>query len=112
MEIVTADLSLAESAVAALIQELESYPKPGLVSPRDSGAHADMDHALMYQSAQALFHPFARSAAAGREACPFEFSLIPLGLAAEREMHRASGGVNTHRCAIFTMGLSGKSVFF
>ena len=105
MEIETADLSLAGSAVAALIQELESYPKPGLVSPRDSGAHTDMDHALMYQSAQALFHPFARIAAAGREACPFEFSLIPLGLAAEREMHRATGGVNTHRGAIFTMGM-------
>ena len=105
MEIETADLSLAGSAVAALIQELESYPKPGLVSPRDSGAHTDMDHALMYQSAEALFHPFARIAAAGREARSFESSLIPLGLAAEREMLCATGGVNTHRGAIFTMGL-------
>lgn len=100
-----ADLSLAESAVAALMQELDSYPKPGLVSPKDSGAHADMDHALMSQSAQALLRPFACIAAAGREARPFETSLIPLGLAAEREMLRVTCGVNTHRGAIFTMGM-------
>jgi len=87
------------------MQELEAYPKPGLVSPRDSGAHADMDHALMCQSAQALFRPFGRIAAAGREARPFEAFLIPLGLAAEREMLRATGGVNTHRGAIFTLGM-------
>ena len=105
MEIGAADVSLAESAVAALMQELEAYPKPGLVSPRDSGAHADMDHALMCQSAQALFRPFACIAAAGREARPFKEYLVHLGLAAEKEMLRATGGINTHRGAIFTLGM-------
>ena len=87
------------------MQELEAYPKPGLVSPRDSGAHADMDYDLMYRSANALLLPFADIAAAGREGLPFEVSLIPLGLAAEREMLRATGGINTHRGAIFTLGM-------
>ena len=99
------DMCLAESAVAALMQELEAYPKPGLVSRRDSGAHSDMDFELMCRSAQALFHPLANIAAAGRLARPFSSSLIPLGLAAEREMLRATGGINTHRGAIFTIGM-------
>lgn len=87
------------------MQELEAYPKPGLVSPRDSGSHSDMDFELMRRSAQALLRPFATIAAAGREARPFESSLIPPGLLAEREMLRATGGINTHRGAIFTLGM-------
>jgi triphosphoribosyl-dephospho-CoA synthase len=87
------------------MQELDAYPKPGLVSPRDSGAHSDMDFELMSRSAHSLLHPFATIAAAGREARPFESTLIPLGLAAEREMLRATAGINTHRGAIFTLGM-------
>ena len=105
MEVGAPDLALAESAESALLQELEAYPKPGLVSPRDSGAHSDMDYVLMCRSAHALRQPFAGIAAAGREAGAFETSLIPLGLAAEREMLRATAGVNTHRGAVFTLGM-------
>ena len=105
MEIEHPDICLAESAVAALMQELEAYPKPGLVSPRDSGAHADMDHDLMCRSAIALRRPFASISAAGRGGLMFESTLIPLGLAAEREMLHATGGINTHRGAIFTLGM-------
>ncbi len=105
MEIGPPDIRLAESAVAALMHELEAYPKPGLVSPRDSGAHTDMDFELMRSSAHSLLHPFAAIAAAGREARPFESTLIPLGLAAEREMLRTTAGINTHRGAIFTLGM-------
>lgn len=99
------DFSLAESAASALIAELEAYPKPGLVSPMDSGAHADMDFELMRLSANALLRPFAGISAAGREGGSFQGALIPLGLAAEQEMLRATGGVNTHRGAIFTLGM-------
>lgn len=105
MEIAAADLSLAESAVAALLEELEAFPKPGLVSPQDSGAHSDMDFDLMYCSANVLKGAFACMAAVGREAGPFASSLVPLGLRAEKEMLYATGGVNTHRGAIFTLGL-------
>ncbi|MEI8387735.1 MAG: triphosphoribosyl-dephospho-CoA synthase [Verrucomicrobiota bacterium] len=105
MEISPADQSLGGSAVEALLLELEAYPKPGLVSPRDSGAHADMDYVLMCRSANALLRPFASIAAAGREGGSFELSLIPPGLAAEREMLVATGGINTHRGAIFTLGM-------
>ena len=99
------DLALTGAAIAALLDELETYPKPGLVSPVDTGAHADMDVVLMRRSAHALARPFARLAAAGRAGRSFEQGLVPLGLGAEREMLRATGGINTHRGAIFSLGL-------
>ena len=100
-----ADQALARVAVAALRDELEAYPKPGLVSPIDSGAHADMDFDLMCRSAESLRAPFAEIAAAGRLAAPFERGLASLGRTAERRMLQATGGINTHRGAIFSMGL-------
>ena len=99
------DRRLADLAVAALHDELKAYPKPGLVSPIDSGAHADMDFALMTRSADALLPAFARLAAAGRERRTFEAALRPLGIEAESAMLAATGGINTHRGAIFSMGL-------
>ncbi len=103
--VTTADLHLAQCAVAALLQELDAYPKPGLVSQVDSGSHSDMDYALMCRSSHALFHPFAKLAAAGREAGSFENVLVPLGLLAEKEMLLATAGVNSHRGAIFSLGM-------
>ncbi|MBI3198569.1 MAG: triphosphoribosyl-dephospho-CoA synthase MdcB [Rhodospirillales bacterium] len=99
------DTVLAVAAVTALHDELKAYPKPGLVSPIDSGAHPDMDFALMCKSADSLLEPMAQLAAAGREGRSFEEALMPLGIAAERRMLAATGGVNTHRGAIFSMGL-------
>ena len=101
----TEDDVLARAAVTAMRDELQAYPKPGLVSPVDSGAHADMDFALMCRSADSLLQPFAALAAAGRAALTFELALIPLGIDAERGMLLATRGVNTHRGAIFSVGL-------
>ncbi|MBS0517244.1 MAG: triphosphoribosyl-dephospho-CoA synthase MdcB [Proteobacteria bacterium] len=101
----SADAALASAAVKALHDELSAYPKPGLVSPVDSGAHADMDFALMCRSAASLAEPFEAMAIAGRAAKPFDTVLKPLGIMAERRMLAATGGVNTHRGAIFSMGL-------
>lgn len=99
------DTALAAAAVAALHDELKAYPKPGLVSPVDSGAHADMDFELMRRSADSLLEPLTHLAAAGRAGRSFEEALMPLGIDAERRMLAATGGVNTHRGAIFSMGL-------
>jgi triphosphoribosyl-dephospho-CoA synthase len=99
------DRALAHAAVTALHDELRAYPKPGLVSPIDSGAHADMDFELMCRSADSLLQPFASLAAAGRAAASFEQALMPIGIEAERGMLSVTGGVNTHRGAIFSLGL-------
>lgn len=99
------DQALARAAVTALRDELQAYPKPGLVSPVDSGAHADMDFDLMCRSADSLLQPFASLAAAGRVAGSFEQTLMPLGIEAEHGMLAVTGGINTHRGAIFSLGL-------
>ncbi len=95
---------LRRFAVRALFEELLTYPKPGLVSGVDSGSHHDMDAAIFMRSGFALRHYFARVAASGRAGEPFS-ALRELGIGAERRMLRATGGVNTHRGAIFVLGL-------
>lgn len=99
------DRALARAAVTAMRDELTAYPKPGLVSPVDSGAHTDMDFSLMCRSADSLLEPFAALSAAGRLGRPFEQVLMPLGIEAERGMLTVTGGVNTHRGAIFCLGM-------
>ena len=96
--------AIAAAAVTALRLELETYPKPGLVSPVDSGSHADMDAATFRASAAALAPYLAALARAGAEDRPMP-ALRRIGLAAEAAMRAATGGVNTHRGAIFGLGL-------
>ena len=92
------------SAAAALKLELDTYPKPGLVSHVDDGAHADMDAAMLSRSADTLAPFFAELAAAGAAGAPMA-RLQAIGIDAERAMFAATGGINTHRGAIFGMGL-------
>ncbi len=96
--------SIARCAVASLHAELVLHPKPGLVSSRDNGAHDDMDAATFMRSLFALRHYFAAIAHAGARCAPFG-ELRALGIAAEARMLAATSGVNTHRGAIFALGL-------
>jgi triphosphoribosyl-dephospho-CoA synthase len=91
-------------ACEALEYELELAPKPGLVTPVDRGSHADMDHRTFRASIDALRPYFVDCARLGAERVPFA-TLQARGRCAEREMFRATGGVNTHKGAIFTLGL-------
>jgi len=91
-------------AVQSLHQELATYPKPGLVSPVDNGSHRDMDATLFFRSLFALRGYFRHISMAGRREAPFR-ELQKLGLAAEKKMMTATRGVNTHRGAIFNLGL-------
>ncbi len=84
--------------------ELRTWPKPGLVSPRDNGSHDDMDAALLRRSAAVLESSFVALAAAGRDGAGMG-GLRAIGLRAEAAMLAATGGVNTHRGAIFGLGL-------
>jgi triphosphoribosyl-dephospho-CoA synthase len=94
----------ARIAVGCLHTELVLYPKPGLVSPVDNGSHTDMTAATFMRSLFALRHYFALVCRAGIDDAPFA-SLKQLGIEAEARMMTATGGVNTHRGAIFSLGL-------
>lgn len=98
---------LARAAVAALEQEARTTPKPGLVDERNCGSHPDMDLALLLRSAHALEGYFVRCAQLGFDELPQTVfaSLQSAGIEAERAMLAATGGVNTHKGAIFSVGM-------
>lgn len=82
--------AIARLAVACLRRELETYPKPGLVSHVDSGSHADMDADTFRASAAALEPFFADLAAAGAAGAGMAH-LRRIGLGAETAMRAATG---------------------
>ena len=91
-------------AMQCLLQEIDTYPKPGLVSSVDCGSHRDMDAPLLRRSARVLQPYFADLAAAGAHQASLPH-LQAIGRAAEAAMLRETGGINTHRGAIFGLGL-------
>ncbi|MCC0809396.1 triphosphoribosyl-dephospho-CoA synthase MdcB [Methylobacterium sp. W2] len=95
---------IAARAVDSLRLEVETYPKPGLVSHVDRGSHADMDAGTFRASAMALLPSFADLARAGATGAGMS-ALRRIGIKAEAAMREATGGVNTHRGAIFGLGL-------
>ncbi len=103
-------VKLGKAAADALLEEARLPLKPGLVCPASRGAHEDMDYGLLVVSAEALrpwfagFAAFAVGAAADPPKTVFT-GLRPLGLEAEADMFRATKGINTHRGAIFALGL-------
>jgi len=99
---------LAEFAVRALIAEAELTPKPALVDGRGPGAHTDLSLRLMQRSAQALRTHFECMALASFRRIPslgLREKLGAIGRSAESWMLLSTGGVNTHRGAIWTLGL-------
>jgi len=95
---------VALRAVRSLYHELALYPKPGLVSLIDNGSHTDMDATTFMRSLFSLRHYFARICRAGYDGAAFA-ELKKLGIAAEQRMMVATKGINTHRGAIFALGL-------
>jgi triphosphoribosyl-dephospho-CoA synthase len=94
--------------VEALIDEVTLAPKPGLVDIRSRGAHHDLDWKLMCASALALQPTFVELARAGIETQPLlalRERIGAIGRVGEARMLDATGGVNTHRGAIWALGL-------
>lgn len=95
---------LASLAHQALLDEVTLSPKPGLVDSRNSGAHTDMDLPLFRRSADTLEPWLAEFVQAGLwRAEPQQ--LQKLGQQAEAAMLSATGGVNTHKGALYSFGL-------
>jgi triphosphoribosyl-dephospho-CoA synthase len=99
---------LASLARQALIAEAELTPKPGLVDRRGSGAHHDLSLDLMLRSATVLEPYFADMASAAEGRVPdrdLRAELAAIGRDAEREMYNATEGANSHKGAIWILGL-------
>jgi len=104
------ELEISGLAVRSLLMEAALAPKPGLVTPYDNGSHKDMDFETFARSALALSDCFAECAATGRtlSARPPEESLVVLkknGIDGEKAMYEVTNGVNTHKGAIYLLGL-------
>jgi len=95
---------LEQHCLDALRHEVMAWPKPGLVSPVDSGSHRDMHLGTFFASITALRGCFAELARAGARAESFS-ALQAIGIEAEHKMLAATCGINTHRGAIFNLGL-------
>lgn len=99
---------LANRATEALLEEARLTPKPGLVDRRGSGAHKDMDLAMLEASAECLKPTFEAMALAGwgRKAdTALRRRIGAIGREGEKTMMAVTGGVNTHRGAIWSLGL-------
>ncbi|MFJ1268075.1 triphosphoribosyl-dephospho-CoA synthase MdcB [Legionella lytica] len=96
-------------AVRALYDEIALYPKPGLVSFVDTGAHQDMNGALFFRSLFGLRHYFIHVGHQAALNAP-QAELVKLGLQAEQTMQKITSGVNTHRGAIFALGIMCSSI--
>ena len=99
---------LADLAVNALIEEVTLTPKPALVDQRGAGAHRDLSFDLMCHSARSLRHTFTAIARASFGRSPtkqLREELATLGRAGESRMLVATRNVNTHRGAIWALGL-------
>ncbi|WP_395703182.1 triphosphoribosyl-dephospho-CoA synthase [Aquabacterium sp.] len=96
--------AFGRAATLALYDELALSPKPGLVTLQDSGSHADMDAQTFLRSLFALRGYFGQIAGLGARGAAFA-ELERCGRQAEQRMLAATGGINTHRGAIFSLGL-------
>ncbi|KAB0566745.1 triphosphoribosyl-dephospho-CoA synthase [Pseudomonas palleroniana] len=100
---------LADLAVDALIDEADLSPKPALVDRRGNGAHSDLHLGLMHASALSLWPMFKAMAEAAIEfdeiGLPLREALGQIGREGEQAMLITTQGVNTHRGAIWALGL-------
>lgn len=103
--------TIARDACRALLYEVCTTPKPGLVDRVNTGSHQDMDIFTFMDSAAALQPYFRRCGEIGmdtRDASPEETfrQIRQAGIAAERDMLEATHGVNTHKGAVFSVGIA------
>lgn len=97
-------------AVRALLYEVCTSPKPGLVDRYGNGSHKDMDIFTFIDSTAALIPYFRECFMTGRrtahQPAAETFSAIrKKGIRAEERMLAATRGVNTHKGAIFSVGI-------
>ena len=96
-------------AYRAMLEEVYTTPKPGLVDLYSPGAHKDMDVTSFEKSARALEPYFVSMALEGMRLPHMPGLLFErirrIGLSAEEAMYQATAGVNTHKGLIFHLGI-------
>lgn len=99
---------IADLAVTALHDEADLTPKPGLIDRRGTGAHTDMTLDMLHTSAETLRSAFSECADAATQlpvGQTLRARIGAVGRSGERAMLAATGGVNTHRGALWALGL-------
>ena len=101
---------IAQMAQQALLYEVCTTPKPGLVDTQNNGSHKDMDIFTFMASSAALISYFTQCAKIGAQTRqlqpPQVFDLLRFpGKLAEESMYQATKGVNTHKGSIFSLGI-------
>ena len=100
--------TIAKLAVEALLEEVNLTPKPGLVDNENSGCHYDLNLPLMTASAESLFEAFYDMAMASANKEPSQQlreQLAAIGRYGEQQMLKVTGNINTHKGAIWCLGL-------
>jgi triphosphoribosyl-dephospho-CoA synthase len=101
---------ISKAAVKALLYEVNVSPKPGLVDRFNTGSHTDMDIFTFIDSALELeryFYDCCYITFENKDMdLPALFKLLKKrGIVADKKMFEATGGINTHKGAIFSLGL-------
>lgn len=103
------DEQIGKCCVSALLSEVSATPKPGLVDCKSNGAHKDMDFITFTDSIVAISPYFRSFAEIGSSLESIDETTLsrlrPLGMECEKAMFEATKGVNTHKGAIFSLGL-------
>lgn len=101
---------IASLAVEAILHEAVAGPKPGLVDRYNNGAHKDMD-LFTFTSSASVLHPFFSAMAEtgsrfeNKNLTKLLGEIRPIGIEAEKAMFKATGGINTHKGLIFSLGI-------
>lgn len=101
---------IVNNALKALLYEVIINPKPGLVDPVDNGSHNDMDVFTFVNSSLALEEYLDKAAEIGESFTGTDLTIMfnrlrEKGVLAEKAMLTATQGVNTHKGAVFSLGI-------
>lgn len=102
--------TIGSACLTGILLEVSADPKPGLVTPRSMGSHADMDLQTFMLTSAAIAPCFSRCAQIGLDlaAAPAEVlaRIRSVGRLYDRRLLAASSGVNTQRGALFALGVT------
>lgn len=105
--------TIAQLSVDSLIDEANLTPKPGLVDRISVGSHTDMTIETMHCSANALketFRQMAKVSYKQKASQSLREELAEIGRNGEREMFKVTKGANTHKGAIWSLGLLSSAI--